>query len=161
MTVITALTTAPRDITVAVKRAYARPANRVSVRLTQAVTPDASRPSLTTKSDAMNTITASPNPLNSVLVSTSPVKYSSNATPIATTSTGSRFQMNNTTATPTITKLSVASDILWTFDRFTCACCTAFRGGLTHAVVDYRGDDHDSAVVSRRRPSKGDRSRTP
>ncbi|GAT08391.1 hypothetical protein [Mycolicibacterium novocastrense] len=59
----------------------------------------------------MNTITASPNPLKSVLVSISPVKYKVNATPIATTSTGSRFQMNNAIATPTITRLSVASDM--------------------------------------------------
>ena len=55
---------------------------------------------------------ASPKPLNSVLVSTRPVKYNISATPIATASTGSRFQMNNATATLSISRLSVASDIV-------------------------------------------------
>ena len=72
--VMKALSTAASTITAANNRARFVPARSVSICPAQAVTPDASSPSLTTNRVAMKMTTGSPNPLNAVAASSTPVK---------------------------------------------------------------------------------------
>ena len=67
-----------------------------------AVTPDESSPSLTTNSAAMNSTVGSPNPASDWLSVSTPVAQSASAAPMATMSTGSRFETNSTTTTTRI-----------------------------------------------------------
>ena len=65
----------------------------------QAVTPVTSSPELTTKSDAMKMTAGSPKPPSAWSIVSTPVAHSANAVAMATTTTGSLFQTNRTTAT--------------------------------------------------------------
>ena len=60
-----------------------------------AVTPVASRPSLTTNRAAMNSTVGSPNPASDWSRVRTPVAHRASAAPMATMSTGSRFETNS------------------------------------------------------------------
>ena len=72
-----------------------------------AVTPVASRPALTTNSDAMKMTAGSPSPPSASVRLSTPVKYSASAVPSATSTTGMQFQTNRTTIATTIAKVIV------------------------------------------------------
>ena len=121
-TIGTSAATAPLTLMIAVRsatssmvstsnRVWLVPACAMSCCPAQAVTPVESSASLTTNSEAMNSTVGSPNPLTLCSMVSTPVAHSERATPSATTSTGSRFHTNSTTATPRITKVIVLSDI--------------------------------------------------
>ncbi len=65
----------------------------------QAVTPVTSSPELTTKSDAMKMTAGSPKPPSAWPSVSTPLAHSANAVSMATTTTGSLFETNRTTAT--------------------------------------------------------------
>ena len=70
-----------------------------------AVTPVASRPALTTNNDAMKMTAGSPNPASECPRSSTPVAYSASAVPMATSTTGTRFETNSTTMPAMIAKV--------------------------------------------------------
>ena len=76
---------------------------------TQVVTPVASRPSLTTKRAPIRMTAGSPKPANDCCIVSTPSPYSASAAPMATSSTGSRFQMNSTTTMPSVRSVIVES----------------------------------------------------
>ena len=87
------------------------PARVTSCWPAHAVTPVASRPSLTTKSAAMKTITGSPNPARDCSTVSTPVRYRESATPIATIPTGILLATNATTANPRMTSVTMTGFI--------------------------------------------------
>src|SRR6478736_2924758 len=103
-----ALSTADRAITAISNLDRLVPARWVRTWPAQAVTPDASKPSLTTKRVAMKMTTGSPKPLNAVDTSSTPVKYSASAVAMATMPTGSRFQTNSATDAASTNRDTVA-----------------------------------------------------
>ncbi len=103
--VMKAVSTATSSIVSTSSRRALPPPRTTSSRPSQAVTPPAFRASLTTNRLAMNTTVASPNPANACGRVSTPVAYSVNAAPMATSSTGSRFHTNSTTTTPRTRKL--------------------------------------------------------
>ena len=118
-----ALSTAASAITAISSRDRLVPARWVRTWPAQAVTPDASNPSLTTNRVAMKMTTGSPKPLNAVATSSTPVKYSASAVAMATMPTGSRFQTNSATDAASTNRDTVAL-LTGTLLRR--------RGGLSH-----------------------------
>ncbi len=118
-----ALSTAASAITAISNLDRLVPARWVRTWPAQAVTPDASNPSLTTNRVAMKMTTGSPKPLNAVATSSTPVKYSASAVAMATMPTGSRFQTNSATDAASTNRDTVAL-LTGTLLRR--------RGGLSH-----------------------------
>ena len=106
---ISAVRTETSSIVRTSSRTRLSPACRIRNWPVQAVTPVASRPALTTNSEAMNTTAGSPNPASAWPRSSTPVAHSASAVAIATTTTGKRSQTNSTTITATIAKVRVMS----------------------------------------------------
>ena len=106
---ISAVSPAAISMVNSISRRLLSPATVISRWPIQVVTPVASRPSLTTKRAAMKITVGSPKPAIASRKSMTPTKKRASAEPMATTSTGSRFQMNRATTTASRTKVSTAS----------------------------------------------------
>ena len=94
---ISAVSTAISSIIRTSSRVRLSPACRIRNWPVQAVTPVASRPALTTNSEAMKTTAGSPNPASAWPRSSTPVAQSASDVASATTITGKRSQTNRTT----------------------------------------------------------------
>ena len=100
LTLISAVSSATRLIVRTSRRVrLSSPAPRIRSWPAQAVTPVTSSPELTTKSDAMKMTAGSPKPPSAWPIVRTPVAHSASAVAMATTTTGSLFQTNRTTAT--------------------------------------------------------------
>ena len=111
LTLINAVRPAHSSIITTIKRPRSPPTRLIIRSPAHVVTPVASRPSLITNSVAMNTTDASPKPLIAWSSVSTPVAYSVRAAPMATISTGKRFQTNSTTSAPSTLKLIAMSDM--------------------------------------------------
>ena len=94
-----------------IRRVRLSPAEAISRWPAHAVTPVASRPSLTTNSDAMKITVGSPKPASACSSSSTPIAHSASATPTATIAVGTRPQANIATAAARTRYVSVASPI--------------------------------------------------
>src|SRR3954454_23916837 len=91
------------------RRVRLSPAWRIRNCPVQAVTPVASRPALTTNSEAMKMTAGSPKPAKDCPRSSTPVAQSASEVASATTITGRRSQTNSTTTPATMVKVSAMS----------------------------------------------------
>src|SRR5262245_31529070 len=98
-TVTSAVTSATSTIITVRMRAREPPTRSTSWCPAQVVTPLASSPPLTTKSEAMNTTVGSPKPARACSRSRTPVPQSASATPTATAATGNRSHTKTATVT--------------------------------------------------------------
>lgn len=87
----------------------------------------------------MNNVTGSPKPDIACPVVSSPVAHRATAVPIATISTGMRFQMNSTTTTPSKSRLTVES--------LTAADPTSRRPVVLDELSDDQVQDDPRAVL--------------
>ena len=110
LTLISAVSAAHRSIMSTTMRGRLVPALAISCWPAHAVTPVASRPSLTTESEAMKITVGSPKPAKAWLMSRMSVAQSATAAPTATNATGTRLEMKSTTTAPRITKVMALCD---------------------------------------------------
>ena len=90
-----------------ISRVRLSPTCSISVCPAQAVTPEASSASLTTKSEPMKSTVGSPKPASAWFRSSTPVAQSESAVPIATIATGTRSSVNTTTTAASTRKVIV------------------------------------------------------
>ncbi len=105
LTLISAVSTATSVIMRTISRTRLCPAWAINPCPAHAVTPVASRPALTTNSDAMKMTAGSPSPPSDSRRSSTPVKYNASAVNRATSTTGMRSHTNRTTIPTTIAKV--------------------------------------------------------
>jgi len=108
-TLISAVSPATSSSVITRSRTRLSPTRATSCCPAQAVTPVASRLSLTTKSAAMKSTAGSPKPASAWFRSSTPVAHSESAVATATTATGNRSRMNTTTTAPSTRKVIVWS----------------------------------------------------
>ena len=108
-TLMSAVSPATSSIIRTSSRVRLSPTRAMSSWPAQAVTPVASRPSLTTNRAAMKMTAGSPKPASAWSRSRTPVKYSASDAPMATIPTGMRFETNATTTASRIAKVIAMS----------------------------------------------------
>ena len=107
--VTSAANSAARSMHAARSRERAEPSRSTSVRPAQAVTPEDSSPSESTNRAPTNSTIGSPKPASTVAGPITPATSNASGVAAATSSTGSRFQMNKAIAAPSTARVMTRS----------------------------------------------------